>query len=161
SFGAVYSRLVHRRASARNFAVPALRRAHLCGVAALLLVSGASIAVGAPPSEPNFVFILIYDMGWGGLGCCGCAFLQAPNIERLAGQGMRFTDAYAGGPVCSPTRASILTGKSPARLRLTDFLTGRSDRPSQKLLRPKFRQYLPLEETTLARELGRHGYVSA
>jgi arylsulfatase A-like enzyme len=109
----------------------------------------------------NFVFILIDDMGWKDLGCYGSTFHETPNIDRLAGQGMRFTDAYAAGPVCSPTRASILTGKYPARLHLTDFLTGRSDRPSQKLLRPKFRQYLSLDERTIAKELKARGYVSA
>src|SRR5260370_34029627 len=74
---------------------------------------------------------------------------------------MRLTDGYAACPGCSPTRASIMTGKYPARLHLTDWLPGRTDRPSQKLLRPKFRQYLPLEEVTIAKALKPLGYVSA
>jgi arylsulfatase A-like enzyme len=112
------------------------------------------------PSPPNFIFILIDDMGWKDLGCYGNTFHETPHIDRLAAQGMKFTQAYAAAPVCSPTRASILTGKYPARLHLTDFLTGRSDRPSQKLLRPKALQYLPLEEVTIAKALKPLGYVS-
>src|SRR6516165_8493029 len=107
-------------------------------------------AQDAPRPKLNFVFILIDDMGWKDLGCYGSAFYDTPNIDRLAAQGMRFTDAYAAGPVCSPTRASILTGKYPARLHLTDWLPGRTDRPSQKLLRPKIEQHLPRDEQALA-----------
>src|SRR5262245_54501840 len=76
------------------------------------------------PRPPNFVFILMDDLGWADLGCQGSTFYKTPNLDRLARQGMRFTSAYAAAPVCSPTRASILTGKHPARLRLTNFLVG-------------------------------------
>jgi arylsulfatase A-like enzyme len=113
------------------------------------------------PAKPNFVFILIDDLGWKDLGCYGSTFHETPHIDRLAAQGMRFTNAYAAAPVCSPTRASILTGRYPARLHLTDFLTGRADRPSQKLLRPHALQYLPLDEVTVARALKPLGYASA
>ncbi len=113
------------------------------------------------PPKPNFVFILIDDMGWKDLGCYGSTFYDTPNIDKLASQGMRFTNAYAAAPVCSPTRASILVGKYPARLHLTDFLSGRADRPAQKLLRPKSLQYLPLNEVTIARALKPLGYTSA
>jgi arylsulfatase A len=130
-------------------------------LAAVLLPAQTDTARADHPPKLNFVFILIDDMGWKDLGCYGSTFYETPNIDRLAGQGMRFTDAYAACPVCSPTRASILTGTYPARLHLTDYLTGRSDRPSQKLLRPKVRQYLSLEETTIAKELKERGYVSA
>src|SRR5438876_543795 len=109
----------------------------------------------------NFVFILIDDMGWKDVGCNGSTFYKTPNIDHLAAQGMRFTNGYAACPVCSPTRASIMTGKYPARLHLTDWLPGRTDRPSQKLLRPKIAQFLPLEEITLARALKPAGYTSA
>jgi arylsulfatase A len=110
---------------------------------------------------PNFVFILMDDLGWSDLGCYGNRFHETPNIDRLAKKGMRFTDAYAACPVCSPTRASILTGKYPARLNLTDWIPGRTPRPSEKLLAPEFNQHLPLEEVTLAEALARAGYVSA
>jgi arylsulfatase A len=128
---------------------------------ALTLTGHTAAAEPVESARPNFVFILIDDMGWKDIGCNGSTFFETPNIDRLAAQGMRFTDAYAACPVCSPTRASILTGKYPARLHLTDWLPGRTDRPSQKLLRPKFQQFLPLEEVTLARALKPLGYVSA
>jgi arylsulfatase A len=73
---------------------------------------------------------------------------------------MRFTDAYAAAPVCSPTRAALLTGRHPARLHITDWLPGRPDRPDQKLARPAMRPHLPLEEVTLAEALAPAGYVS-
>jgi arylsulfatase A-like enzyme len=123
-----------------------------------LLALRASIGQGKP--KLNFVFILIDDMGWKDLGCYGSTGHRTPHIDRLAASGMRFTNAYAACPVCSPTRASILTGKYPARLHLTDWLPGRADRPSQKLLRPKILPHLPLEEITLAEALKPAGYVS-
>ncbi len=128
----------------------------------ILVLGGWSFAAAvAVPATPNIIFILIDDMGWTDLGCFGSKFYQTPNINRLAAGGMKFTQAYAACPVCSPTRASILTGKYPARLHLTDWLPGRSDRPDQKLLRPEFLQHLPLEEVTLAEALKPAGYVSA
>src|SRR5262249_38662006 len=85
---------------------------------------------------------------------------RTPHLDRLAREGLRFTDAYAACPVCSPTRAALLTGKYPARLRLTDWLPGRPDRSDQKLLRPDFRKELPLEEITLAELLKEAGYTT-
>jgi arylsulfatase A len=133
----------------------------LISLVTLIAVAGSTSVQAGEVSRPNFVFILIDDMGWRDLGCYGSTFYETPHIDKLAAQGMRFTNAYAAAPVCSPTRASILTGKYPARLHLTDFLTGRSDRPSQKLLRPKALQYLPLEEITIAKALKAPGYASA
>ena len=74
---------------------------------------------------PNIVFFLVDDLGWSDVGCFGSSFYDTPNIDRLAAEGVRFTDAYAACHVCSPTRASILTGKYPATLNLTDWLNGR------------------------------------
>jgi len=108
----------------------------------------------------NFVFLLVDDLGWADLGCYGNTFHETPHIDRLARQGMRFTNAYAACPVCSPTRASILTGKYPARLHLTDWIPGRRQGPS-KLLLPKWTQRLEDKEVTLAEALGPCGYVSA
>src|SRR5437588_886970 len=110
--------------------------------------------------RPNVIIILADDLGWADLGCYGSKYHKTPNLDRLAAEGMRFTDAYAAAPVCSPTRASIMTGKYPARLNLTDWLPGRPDRPDQKLLRPALRQELPLEEITLAEALKSAGYTT-
>ncbi|MSU41616.1 MAG: N-acetylgalactosamine 6-sulfate sulfatase (GALNS) [Pedosphaera sp.] len=115
----------------------------------------------AAQRAPNIVLILMDDLGWADLGCYGSSFYKTPNLDKLAKDGMRFTDAYAACPVCSPTRASLMTGKYPARLNLTDWLPGRPDRPEQMLARPNIRQQLPLEETTLAEALGKAGYATA
>jgi len=109
----------------------------------------------APPL--NFVFILIDDMGWRDAGCYGSTFYETPNIDRLAAEGMRFTDAYAACPVCSPTRASIVTGKYPARLKLTEWIGGDKN---GKLLSADYLHYLPLEEYTLAEALRAAGYAT-
>jgi arylsulfatase A len=128
------------------------------------LASAAGAAFSRPAfaqSKLNFIVILIDDLGWTDLGCFGSTFYQTPHIDRLASQGMRFTNAYAACPVCSPTRASIMTGKYPARLGLTDWIPGRRQWPTAKLLVPKFAQQLPLEEVTIAEALRPEGYVSA
>ncbi|MCX7010628.1 MAG: sulfatase-like hydrolase/transferase, partial [Kiritimatiellaeota bacterium] len=111
--------------------------------------------------KPNFVFILIDDLGWADVGCDGSKFYETPNIDRFAPGGMRFTDGYAACPVCSPTRASILTGKWPARLHITDWIAGEGNRPSQKLTIPEWQKFLPLTETSIAKALKPAGYTSA
>jgi arylsulfatase A len=108
----------------------------------------------------NFLFILADDLGWSQVGCYGSDFYETPNIDRLAQEGMRFTDAYAACPVCSPTRASIMTGKYPARLHLTDFIAGGSF-PYEKYSQPDWQKYLPLEEVTIAEVLKAAGYATA
>ena len=116
---------------------------------------------GADTPRPNVILILMDDLGWADLGCYGSTFHKSPNIDKLAAGGMKFTQAYAACPVCSPTRASILTGKWPARLHLTDWLPGRPDMSAQMLSRAAFRQELPLEEVTLAEHLKAAGYATA
>jgi arylsulfatase A-like enzyme len=128
---------------------------------AIALAATLLIARAASAGPPNIIFILADDLGWRDLGCYGSAFYETPNLDKLAAQGVRFTGAYAACNVCSPTRASILTGKYPARLHLTDWLPGRADRPDQKLKRPVILQHLPLEEVTLAEALKEAGYATA
>jgi arylsulfatase A-like enzyme len=122
---------------------------------------GCAHASAAENPKPNFIFILADDLGWTDLACYGSKFYQTPNIDKLAAQGMKFTDAYAACPVCSPTRASLLTGQYPARLGLTDWIPGYASQPDQKLLAPDFKKHLPLEEITWAEVLKPAGYVSA
>ena len=124
-----------------------------------LLVAFAISLHAAEP--PNIVFILADDLGINDLSCYGRKDQPTPNLDRLAGQGMRFTSAYCAQPICSPSRAAILTGKCPARLHLTNFLPGRADAPSQKLRQPVIEGQLPLEETTLAELLRGAGYATA
>lgn len=124
------------------------------------LAGGAAAFAATGRRPPNFVFILADDLGWTDLGCFGSTFYQTPNIDRLAREGMRFTNAYAACPVCSPTRASILTGKYPARLHLTDWIPGRIP-PGLKMRPPDWTPRLPLSETTLAETLKPAGYTSA
>ncbi len=101
------------------------------------------------------MFFLVDDLGRQDIGCYGSTFYETPNIDRLAAQGMRFTSAYAACPVCSPTRASIMTGKYPARIRLTNYIAGA--RPG-KLLSAEYLHYMKLEEVTLAEALKEAGY---
>ncbi|WP_161944620.1 sulfatase [Sedimentisphaera salicampi] len=109
--------------------------------------------------KPNIIFFLADDLGWHQAGCYGSTFYETPNIDKLASEGMKFTDAYAAAPVCSPTRASIMTGKYPARLHLTQYIKASS--PSdEKLLTPDWTAFLPLEEVTIAELLRKAGYAS-
>lgn len=115
----------------------------------------------AAARKPNFVFILIDDMGWTDLGCFGSTFYESPNVDALARRGVRFTNGYAACPVCSPSRAAVMTGMYPARLNLTDWIPGRKQWPTAKLLTPQFNQQLPLEEVTIAEALKGAGYATA
>lgn len=111
-------------------------------------------------SHPNIVFILADDLGWRDLGCYGSPFYETPNLDRLAQKGMRFTDAYAAAPVCSPTRASLMTGKYPARVGVTDWIDwGGHVHPARgRVIDAPYVDHLPLEERNLARALGEAGY---
>ena len=124
------------------------------------MLAASQLPAAAAP-KPNFIFFLIDDLGRNDLGCYGSKFYRTPNLDRMAAEGMKFTDAYAACPVCSPTRASIMTGKYPARLHLTDWLPGRGDLPAQRLARPVINQQLPLAEVTIAERLKAAGYVTA
>ncbi|MGC8743137.1 MAG: sulfatase [Verrucomicrobiia bacterium] len=111
--------------------------------------------------KPNILFILTDDLGINDLACYGRKEHNTPNIDKLAKEGLLFTTSYCALPICSPSRAAILTGKNPAMLHLTTYLPGRADCPSQKLLHPKIRQQLPLEEKTIAEYLKEAGYATA
>ena len=117
----------------------------------LLLLCAIAPLAGAfaeRTTRPNIVLVLADDLGWSELGCYGNRFNETPNLDRLAGRGMRFTHAYAAAPVCSPYRAALLTGQTPARLGITDYL------------RPDANNGLPPEQVTLPEILRRNGYAT-
>jgi arylsulfatase A-like enzyme len=107
--------------------------------------------------KPNIILILIDDLGWRDLSCYGSTFYETPNLDQLAASGMLFTDAYASSPVCSPTRASILSGKYPANVGITNFIGGYAE---GRLACVPYLNHLPLSEVSIARALGRAGYTT-
>ncbi len=127
----------------------------------LASLAGGLLSVRAAPAKTNFVFILADDLGVSDLGCYGNRNFATPNIDRLASQGARFTNAYAACPVCSPTRASILTGRYPVRTGVTDWIPGRPSDPKGPIVTPRTATQLKLEETTIAEALKPAGYRSA
>jgi arylsulfatase A len=124
--------------------------------------------------KPNFILINVDDLGWTDLGCYGSKIYETPNIDELAGNGMRFTDAYAACAVCSPTRAAIMTGRYPARLGVTDWIRARfqggripndkknpmgwTGSKANKVLCPKNALWMESEEITIAEQLRKVGY---
>ncbi len=136
--------------------------------AAALAVSATRAPAAAKSPKPNVLFILADDLGWMDTSLYGSKYYQTPNIDRLARRGMMFTDAYAANPLCSPTRASILTGKYPCRFAITTPaghlppldtpLMPKRSSPSVKMICPRSRRFLPPEERTLAEMFKDAGY---
>ncbi|MDA0991448.1 MAG: sulfatase-like hydrolase/transferase, partial [Verrucomicrobia bacterium] len=108
-------------------------------------------------SRPNVVLILLDDFGWRDAACYGSTFYETPNLDRLCAAGMQFTNAYAACPVCSPTRASLLSGKYPARVGVTNFIGGNA---RGRVIDAPYTRYLPLEEKSLATALRESGYAT-
>jgi arylsulfatase A-like enzyme len=125
-----------------------------------LAIVWAAQADGLAETKPNIVMFLADDLGWTGLGCFGSDLYETPNLDALAASGMMFTDAYAACTVCSPTRASIMTGMYPARLRCTDFIAGQN-RPYARLTVPDWTKRLDAKYTTIAEALRESGYRTA
>lgn len=111
-------------------------------------------------TPPNIIFFFVDDMGWTDTGVYGSSFYETPNIDKLASEGVRFTDAYSVCHVCSPTRASLMTGKYPARINMTDWLPGRNNFPFQKFKNVEVSQQLPQDELTLPEALKENGYTT-
>jgi arylsulfatase A len=142
-----------------------------CLLTLAALVTGTGTAAGAQRASAdttrwNIVFILADDLGWNQTGYGwnqagypGAGFYETPNIDRLAAQGMVFTDAYAAASICSPTRAALMTGKYPARLHITDYIPG-APFPYARVSTPRMAKMLPLAETTIAELLKSGGYVT-
>jgi len=122
--------------------------------AASLVVPGCSRAThrrtaGPVDRKPNIIFILADDLGWAELGCYANTFNETPNLDRLAQKGMRFTQAYSSAPVCSPYRASLMTGRYPARVGMTNYL------------QPDDNHWLSTDYVTIAERLKSAGYATA
>lgn len=116
--------------------------------------------------KPNIIFIVVDDLGWSDLSCYGADLHETPNIDKLANESLIFTNSYAAAPVCSPTRASIMTGKYPARLQFTIWseaasVAERKNQEIYKFLPPQTIENLPFEEVTLAEKLKENGYLTA
>ncbi|MBK8979375.1 MAG: sulfatase [Planctomycetes bacterium] len=136
-------------------------------VAAIALCAArfSSAQTGPSPARPpNFLFILVDDLGRQDLACEGSAFHETPNIDRIARGGMRFSNGYSACQVCSPSRAAIQTGRYPARVGITDYIGGgnQPDRWSRntRLLPARYEMQLRLEEVTIAEALKEHGYAT-
>ncbi len=138
----------------------------ICILWGLLFLSGVEATRGNQEPEPrlNVVFILVDDLGWTDLGFSGSRFYETPNLDRLAQRGVFFTNGYAACPVCSPTRASIMTGKYPARLGITTYIDPRGGNQPQnwrrntQMLPAPYLDHLPLEEMTIAESFRAEGY---
>lgn len=126
------------------------RRLGLSFLVLLLICTNQDVVRGEEGRKPNVVFFLVDDLGWMDIAANGSSFYETPNIDRLASSGVRFTQAYAASPVCSPTRASILTGRNPARINLTQWIGGPGN--------PDYERNLPLEEVLFPELLKEAGY---
>ncbi len=131
-------------------------------VFAFAVLHTSTTVIAAPPSRPNIVVIMADDLGWMDLHCQGNDALDTPRLDHLASEGMRFTSAYAASPVCTPTRAAMMTGMSPARLAITNHAPGNPDHvsPKTKLKGADWTTYLSLDHTTIAERLGSAGYAT-
>ncbi|MBS1813365.1 MAG: sulfatase-like hydrolase/transferase [Acidobacteria bacterium] len=131
----------------------------LAGTAAATGLCGVSAFAAEKQKRPNIVFLLVDDLGWGDFSCYGSSFHETPHIDQLAREGMKFTSAYAGAPVCSPSRAAIMTGQTPARLHLTEWIH-KGVNPHKKLLPAEYLLHLPKGVPTIASELKKLGYTT-
>ena len=143
--------------------MPQFQAVRFLVVLLLAAFPGLALAVERPP---NVVVFLVDDLGYTDLGCFGSTFYETPHVDRLAESGMRFTSAYSACPVCSPTRASMLTGRYPQRSDVTNFIGGRrANQPENwnrntRLLPAPYTDRLAHEEFTLAEALQKAGYKS-
>ncbi len=124
----------------------------------VLLTLFPLFAACAPEAPTNVVLIVIDDLGWMDTGAYGSTFYETPSIDRLAAEGARFTQFYTASPVCSPTRGSLMTGKHPARLDLTNWIGGEQNGLLQQA---EYVRRLPLEETTVGEAFREAGYATA
>jgi len=129
-----------------------------CRLLFLLFATGLALHA-APERRPNILLILADDLGWNQVGFNGSGYYLTPHLDKFAAESVRFTQAYASSPVCSPTRSALMTGKNPARTHVTNFIPGNAY-PYARLRQPDWQKFLPLEETTVAELLSDGGYVT-
>ena len=134
----------------------------MSGLRRTAFLLGVTVAIACAQDRPNFLFVLVDDLGWSDLGVYGSDLHETPRIDAFAETAMRFTNAYSASPVCSPTRASILTGKYPAKVRMTIWREAARNPPlNRKVVPPIALDSLPHEEITVAEVLRPAGYVTA
>ncbi|WP_373652716.1 sulfatase-like hydrolase/transferase [Schlesneria sp. DSM 10557] len=126
-----------------------------------LFLLGSVSCLVAEEIRPNVVLIVVDDLGWSDLGCYGSKFHKTPNLDRLAAEGMRFTQAYAAAPVGTPTRVALLTGRYPQRVGITSSVVASGNNPNHRMTAPQVVHQLPLAEVTLAEVLKSAGYATA
>src|SRR6056297_1944961 len=131
--------------------------AALAGLVVLASQPAQLPAASAP--RPNIVLIFIDDLGWKDLGCYGNDFVETPRIDRLAAEGVRFTDFYAAGAVCSPTRCALQSGQNQARIGITAHIPCHW-RPFERVITPQTTMALPLDTVTIAESLKASGYTT-
>ena len=147
---------------------PHLQRSAIHPILALLLLLCTS-GLWAGDKQPNIILMLADDLGWRDLGCYGSELYQTPHLDALAANGVRFSNAYSASPLCSPTRASILTGQTPGRLRITqpnghspkvilDPVVPETGSPGRPMTNPETRTRLPLDSLTISQVLQQAGY---
>jgi len=134
-----------------------MRIIFLIAVAVFSQFYAPKMATAQSSPLPNIIVFLVDDLGWADLNCYGSDLHETPNIDKLARMGVRFTHAYSASTVCSPSRAAIMTGKYPARLNITDWISGSINKYG-KVQVPDWQKFLPLEEETLAEYLNDKGY---
>lgn len=134
-------------------------RSILCPLVFSLLLPLLAAAPAEAEEKPNIVFIMADDLGWSDLGCYGNDFIETPNLDRLASEGMRFTDFYAAGAVCSPTRCAVQSGQNQARIGITAHIPGHW-RPFERVQTPLTTMALPLDTVTVAECLQGAGYTT-
>lgn len=138
-----------------------MTKRHSCMISSFvsaLLALGVCTGLSAETrTRPNIIFIFIDDLGWGDVGCYGNDFIDTPRIDQLAQEGMRFTDFYAAGAVCSPTRCAVQSGQNQARIGITAHIPGHW-RPFERVITPQTTMALPLDTITVAESLKAAGY---
>ncbi|MEK6261849.1 MAG: sulfatase-like hydrolase/transferase [Planctomycetota bacterium] len=146
------------RSRTREPAIIVVKRKVVCLLLVVLSVAffaGDSTLLAVSPAHPNIVMVFIDDMGWGDFSCFGNRDAKTPNVDRLAAEGIRFSQFYVNAPICSPSRCALTTGQYPQRWRITSYLNNRADNARRGVA-----NWLDPKAPTLARLLHDHGYAT-